>query len=153
MTKRKPHRILSLVQWKSSAVLKRVLKLPHVDTAYYALKLLKSQIPYLGRKWKMGNMKIITMIYLGLKPGLVDDYLLVQGGSGSVNVEEALVFSFFIKFSNLIISNWCFFREKSNNLEHWSNRTMPEITLLYLKALNLHHSHRNRRKCWTKWRR
>jgi len=52
ITKRKLHRILALVQWKTSAVLKRILRVNHVGIQLYALKLLKSQIPFLGKKWK-----------------------------------------------------------------------------------------------------
>ena len=52
VSKHKLHRLLPLVQWKSSAVLKRILKTNNSDLSLYALKLLKSQIPYLGKKWR-----------------------------------------------------------------------------------------------------
>jgi len=54
LTKRKPRRISVLIQYKAPGILKRVVKLPHGSIAYYALKLLKSQLPYLGRKWQNG---------------------------------------------------------------------------------------------------
>ncbi|TPX39151.1 hypothetical protein SeMB42_g06437 [Synchytrium endobioticum] len=87
-SKRKSHRILSLVHWKASAVLKRVVKIGHVGLQLYALKLLKGQIPYSGRKWRSGNMKVITSIYLHLRPSLRDEYLT---GDIEVDADEALL--------------------------------------------------------------
>ncbi|KAJ3131580.1 Factor arrest protein 11 [Geranomyces variabilis] len=87
LTKRKTHRVLALVQWKASAVLKRAIKVSHVGIQLYALKLLKSQIPYLGKKWRSTNMKIITAIFIHLRPCLRDEYL---AGDVDVDVDEAL---------------------------------------------------------------
>ncbi|KAI8913107.1 hypothetical protein DFJ77DRAFT_423837, partial [Powellomyces hirtus] len=87
LTKRKTHRVLALVQWKASAVLKRAIKINHIGLQLYALKLLKSQIPYLGKKWRSSNMKVITAIFLHLRPCLRDDYL---AGDVDVDVDEAL---------------------------------------------------------------
>ncbi|KAJ3316923.1 Factor arrest protein 11 [Blyttiomyces sp. JEL0837] len=87
LTKRKIHRILSLVQWKASAVLKRVIKVNHTGLQIYALKLLKSQIPFMGRKWRSSNMKVITAIYLHLRPYLKEEYL---AGDADIDVDEAL---------------------------------------------------------------
>lgn len=71
LSKRKTHRIMLLVQYKSSvsilkyqlfipnyinpfgkAILKRILKVSHPVLELYTLKVLKSQVPYLGRKWR-----------------------------------------------------------------------------------------------------
>ncbi|KAJ3218404.1 Factor arrest protein 11 [Dinochytrium kinnereticum] len=87
ITKRKTHRILALVQWKASAVLKRVLKIQHIGLQLYALKLLKSQIPYLGRKWRGSNMKVVTAIYLHLRPYVKEEYL---AGEVEIDVDDAL---------------------------------------------------------------
>ncbi|KAJ3112394.1 Factor arrest protein 11 [Phlyctochytrium bullatum] len=87
ITKRKIHRILALVQWKASAVLKRVLKIQHVGLQLYALKLLKSQIPYLGRKWRGSNMKVITAIFMHLRPNAREEYL---SGDFEIDVEDAM---------------------------------------------------------------
>ncbi|KAI9017442.1 hypothetical protein BC832DRAFT_612171 [Gaertneriomyces semiglobifer] len=87
LTKRKTHRILALVQWKASAVLKRVIKINHVGLQLYALKLLKSQVPFLGKKWRSSNMKVITAIFMHLRPYLRDEWL---NGDADVDVEEAL---------------------------------------------------------------
>lgn len=75
LTKRKTHRIMLLVQYKSSvsitidivsaiitdnfifekAILKRILRIPNPVMELYTLKVLKSQVPYLGRKWRSGK--------------------------------------------------------------------------------------------------
>lgn len=39
------------------------------------LKIIKSQIPHLGKKWKQQNMKIVTAIYLNCRPDLRDEWL------------------------------------------------------------------------------
>ena len=52
LTKRKVHRVLLLSQYKSSAILKRMLKVSHPLMQVYTLKIIKSQIPYCGRKWR-----------------------------------------------------------------------------------------------------
>ncbi|RKP03967.1 hypothetical protein CXG81DRAFT_23380 [Caulochytrium protostelioides] len=75
LTKGKCHRILALVQWKCTTVLKRILRVDQPSVQIYALKLLKSQTPYLGRKWRMNSMRAITGIYIHLRPLLVDRYL------------------------------------------------------------------------------
>ncbi|KAL9545466.1 hypothetical protein MBANPS3_007141 [Mucor bainieri] len=75
LTKHKPHRIMLLVQYKSAAILKRLLKIAHPVLEQYVLKLLKSQVPYLGRKWKSQNMRIISAIYLNCKTVLQDDWI------------------------------------------------------------------------------
>ncbi|KAJ3037125.1 Factor arrest protein 11, partial [Rhizophlyctis rosea] len=91
LTKRKPHRLLALVQWKASAVLKRILKVPSVAIQLYALKILKGQVPFLGRKWRGSNMKVVTGIYMHLRPVLKEEWLSgeVGGGEGG-DADEAL---------------------------------------------------------------
>ncbi|KAL4402224.1 Factor arrest protein 11 [Malassezia pachydermatis] len=84
----KVHRILLLVQYKSSAILKRTLKVPQPDLELYVLKLLKIQIPYCGRKWRQSNMRIITQIYLRCRPSLRDDW--PGGGDVESEVETSL---------------------------------------------------------------
>ncbi|KAG2219692.1 hypothetical protein INT45_001864 [Circinella minor] len=75
LTKRKTNRVMLLVQYKSSAILKRVLKVSHPMMELYALKVLKSQVPYLGRKWRSLNMRIISAIYLRCYTVLRDDWI------------------------------------------------------------------------------
>ncbi|KAI9320675.1 hypothetical protein BX666DRAFT_1910199 [Dichotomocladium elegans] len=75
LTKRKTHRIMLLVQYKSSAILKRILKVSHPVMELYTLKILKSQVPYLGRKWRSLNMKIVSAIYLRCHTVLKDDWI------------------------------------------------------------------------------
>ncbi|KAI8074502.1 hypothetical protein BC940DRAFT_288404 [Gongronella butleri] len=78
LTKRKVHRIMLLVQYKSAAILKRVHKIAHPTVELYALKNLKNQIPFLGRKWRNANMKLISAVYFRCKTDLRDDWLLVR---------------------------------------------------------------------------
>jgi hypothetical protein len=87
ITKNKNHRILAMVQWKSSAVLKRLLKVDNQDLKLYALKILKSQIPFLGKRWRANNMNVISEIYLTVRHRLKDNYL---SGDQEVEAPEAL---------------------------------------------------------------
>nr|CAG8484728.1 15178_t:CDS:10 [Entrophospora candida] len=75
LTKKKTHRILLLVQYKSSAILKKILKVSHPTMELYALKVLKNQMPFIGRKWRQNNMKLITAIYLKCRPDLRDEWI------------------------------------------------------------------------------
>ncbi|KAG6838009.1 hypothetical protein H0H93_008403 [Arthromyces matolae] len=75
LSKGRSHRIWMLVQYKSSAILKRVLKVPHPMLQLHVLKLIKSQVPFCGRKWRQSNMKVITSIYLNCRPDLRDEWL------------------------------------------------------------------------------
>ncbi|KAK4703245.1 hypothetical protein P7C70_g2979, partial [Phenoliferia sp. Uapishka_3] len=88
LTKRKTHRVLLLVQYKSSAILKRILKVSHPTLQLYVLKVIKSQVPYCGRKWRQSNMKVITAIYLHCRPDLRDEWLTGVDVDG--DVEESL---------------------------------------------------------------
>ncbi|GAA5955174.1 hypothetical protein JCM3765_003235 [Sporobolomyces pararoseus] len=88
LTKRKTHRVLLMVQYKSSAILKRILKVSHATLQLYVLKVIKSQVPYCGRKWRQSNMKVITAIYLHVRPDLRDEWL--AGVDVDADVEESL---------------------------------------------------------------
>jgi hypothetical protein len=52
ITKHRIHRILLMCQYKSSAILKRVLRVNQPMLQLQVLKLVKSQMPYCGRKWR-----------------------------------------------------------------------------------------------------
>lgn len=82
VTRRKTHRALLLVSYKSSTHLKKTLKIPVQLLRYYTLKLFKSQVPFCGRKWRQGNMKIITAVWLSVPAELRDDWL--SGGGGGM---------------------------------------------------------------------
>ena len=84
ITRGKSHRILLMVQYKSSQILRRILRVPDTTLRLYVLKLFKSQVPYCGRKWRQGNMKVITAIYLHCRPELRDEWL---AGMHDQNVE------------------------------------------------------------------
>jgi len=72
---RKSHRQLLMVQYKSSTTLKKCLKIAQPDLRVAALKCIKGQVPYCHRKWRQGNMRTITAIYLHCKPTLRDEWL------------------------------------------------------------------------------
>lgn len=88
ITRNKAHRCLLLVQYKSSTILRKGLKIPDPHLRFYTLKLFKSQVPYCGRKWRQSNMRVITAIYLYCRPELRDDWL--AGSDIDAEVEEAL---------------------------------------------------------------
>ncbi|KAJ5622954.1 hypothetical protein N7490_011559 [Penicillium lividum] len=94
ITRDKAHRCLLLVQYKSSTILRKGLKIPDPYLRFYTLKLFKSQVPYCGRKWRQSNMRVITAIYLYCKPELRDDWLAGSDVEGDVEValplEQAL---------------------------------------------------------------
>jgi hypothetical protein len=84
LTRGKSHRILFLVQFKSSQILRRLLRVPDPTLRLYVLKIFKSQVPYCGRKWRQSNMRVITAIYLHCRPDLRDEWL---AGMHDANVE------------------------------------------------------------------
>ncbi|EEH09287.1 conserved hypothetical protein [Histoplasma capsulatum G186AR] len=88
ITRGKAHRCLLLVQYKSSNILRKGIKVPDPRLRLYTLKLVKSQVPYCGRKWRQNHMRVITAIYLYCRPELRDDWL--AGSDVDAEVEEAL---------------------------------------------------------------
>jgi len=78
-----------MVHGKHTATLKRCLKVPQPDIRYYTLKIIKGQVPYYHRKWRQSNMRVITAIYLYVKPGLRDEWLS-QSGEGEGDGESSL---------------------------------------------------------------
>ncbi|TID20124.1 N1221-domain-containing protein [Venturia nashicola] len=76
--KRKAHRALMLITYKSITHLKKSLKVPQPELRLYTLKLFKNQVPYCGRKWRQSNMRVITAVYLHCRPTLRDDWLSTQ---------------------------------------------------------------------------
>ncbi|KIK65551.1 hypothetical protein GYMLUDRAFT_39024 [Collybiopsis luxurians FD-317 M1] len=101
LSKHRSHRIWMLVQYKSSAVLKRMLRVQHPMLQLHILKLIKSQVPFCGRKWRQTNMKVITAIYLNCRPDLRDEWLTgseVDDVSDASAQEQAL--RHLVKFYN-----------------------------------------------------
>jgi hypothetical protein len=83
IVKNKTLRIFSLVIWKTSALFKRILLMPYYKDLHSEIyKLMKHQLPYLGRKWKMANMKVVSGVYSECKMSLMDDYLLMVNVDG-----------------------------------------------------------------------
>lgn len=75
LTKWKHSRIMMLVIFKSSPILKRILKIRHGLTQLYVLKLLKMQAKHLGRQWRKSNMKTVSAIYFKVRHRLNDDWV------------------------------------------------------------------------------
>jgi hypothetical protein len=88
LCKRKAHRNLLLVQYKSSNILRKSLKVPQPLLRLYTLKLFKNQVPYCGRKWRQSNMRVITAVYLHVRPELRDEWL--AGSDVDAEVDSAL---------------------------------------------------------------
>ncbi|KAI1330158.1 N1221-domain-containing protein [Xylariaceae sp. FL0255] len=86
--KHKAHRNLLLVQYKSSNIIRKCLKIPQNELRLYTLKLFKNQVPYCGRKWRQSNMRVITAVYLHCRPELRDEWL--AGSDVDAEVEDAL---------------------------------------------------------------
>jgi hypothetical protein len=80
LTKRKVHRVLLLTQYKAQvrpsawssaidpsrgaqAILKRILKISQPLLQLYLLKLIKSQVPYSGRKWRQCAFDQAVLLY------------------------------------------------------------------------------------------
>lgn len=57
ITKHRAHRILLMCQYKSSSILKRVLRVNQPMLQLQVLKLVKSQMPYCGRKWRSSRCR------------------------------------------------------------------------------------------------
>lgn len=85
IAKGKPHRQLLMVQYKYASVLRKNLKVPQSAVRLYTLKAIKGQVPYSHRKWRQGNMRIITAIYLHCQPELRDEWL------AGVDVDQEMV--------------------------------------------------------------
>jgi hypothetical protein len=115
--KSKAHRNLLLVQYKSSNILKKALKVPQRELRLYTLKLFKNQVPYCGRKWRQGNMRVITAVYLHCKPELRDDWL--AGSDVDSEVEEALPLEQALR----ALTHW-------HNIRHYPEQMGADVKLL-----------------------
>ncbi|KIX99423.1 uncharacterized protein Z520_04999 [Fonsecaea multimorphosa CBS 102226] len=113
LTRGKSHRILFLVQFKSSQILRRVLRVPDPTLRLYVLKLFKSQVPYCGRKWRQSNMRVITAIYLHCRPELRDDWL---AGMHDANVEGEVDEAVPLEWALRGLTFW------------WQKRRYPDVT-------------------------
>jgi hypothetical protein len=119
LTRRKTHRSLFLVQYKSSQFLRKSLKMPVYLMRYYTLKLYKSQVPFCGRKWRQSNMKVITAVWLSIPAGLRDDWLSGGGGgSGGGGIGDV----------DGTVEDAVPLEQSLRNLTHWWNvRNYPDV--------------------------
>jgi hypothetical protein len=74
-TKRHESRVLVLKKFKAHAMLRKVVMAGQECVAVYALKLLKSLVPFLGRRWKVGHMSLVSMIYRKVRLDVGCDWL------------------------------------------------------------------------------
>ena len=106
--KNRAHRNLLMVQYKSSNILRKSLKVPQHELRLYTLKLFKNQVPYTGRKWRQSNMRVITAVYLHCRPELRDEWLV--GAAVEDQVDDAVPLE-----------------QALRSLTHWSNlRRYPD---------------------------
>lgn len=68
LSKRKPSRIAALLKLSSPALLKKLLRHEVVFWDNYIYRIFHNLMPYLTRTWKQSNMKIISGIFLRLRP-------------------------------------------------------------------------------------
>jgi hypothetical protein len=137
MTKNNTHRNLLLVGYKSSAVLKRVLKIHSDALHYYTLKVLKSQVPFLGRKWRNANMRIISLVYMELDPRLNEDYL---AGEFDSDADRAMVFAFFVYSRSLNRRARVVLKSTTQSIIHRQKKCprekAPWISTLWITTIN-----------------
>lgn len=112
--KNKAHRNLLLVQYKSSTILRKSLRVPQPELRLYTLKLFKSQVPYCGRKWRQSHMRVITAVYLHCRPELRDEWL--AGSDVDAEVDAALPLEQALRG----LTHWL-------NLRKYPGRIAPEI--------------------------
>ncbi|KAI5289396.1 Factor arrest protein 11 [Ascosphaera aggregata] len=129
ITKKKAHRCLLLVQYKSSAILRKGMKVPDPHLRLYTLKLFKSQVPYSSRKWRQSHMKIITAIYLYCRPELRDDWL--TGGDVDAEVDRSLPMEQAIRG----LTHWWHMREYRSVLAIQPNHALTDERDFFVREL------------------
>jgi len=77
LAKRNHHRSLLLVKYSAQLHVKRLLAFDNPWIRRYGLKLIKNFTKFLGRKWRQvtSNMKLISDIYMHIRPLYMDDWL------------------------------------------------------------------------------
>ncbi|KYQ94466.1 FAM40 family protein [Tieghemostelium lacteum] len=63
---------------KSSNILKKYCIIKQHDLKYYSLKIIKSLLPYLSKKWRQTNMRIVSDIYIEVPIHINDPWLSIQ---------------------------------------------------------------------------
>uniref|UniRef100_A0AC35TVT3 Striatin-interacting protein 1 homolog n=1 Tax=Rhabditophanes sp. KR3021 TaxID=114890 RepID=A0AC35TVT3_9BILA len=109
LTKGKHNRTSMLVVYKSSASLKRCMKVRQPLFQLYILKLLKMQARYLGRQWRRLNVDLLSSIYLKVRHRFGDDWAFAN---------ETRCRSFDYQMSD---------KDLKANVEKFIHRRYPEI--------------------------
>eukprot|EP01135_Chromosphaera_perkinsii_P003535 Nk52_evm8s247 gene=Nk52_evmTU8s247 len=85
LTKNRNESIEILIDLKAPIILKKAVGINHSFLKKYALKIIKSLVPFLGKKWRDGNMKIMTEIYNNVRLHINDNWAF----SGTVISENS----------------------------------------------------------------
>jgi hypothetical protein len=75
LVKDKPYRLAILMQYNAAGILKKVIKIEQPTLQTYMLKVYRCIVPLMGRKWRQSNMKVVTGIYMHLRPDLSSSWL------------------------------------------------------------------------------
>ena len=91
LTKGKRHEVLVLVHTRSFGLLKRLLSTRFPLVCLYALKILKSQIPYIGFKRRViqSSMRVLSLIYLLVRPRLYAEFRDLEKTDKQEALEES----------------------------------------------------------------
>lgn len=86
-TKNKQQRLDLLLSLKSIVIYKRILKTKGVSDVVRrnVCQLIKPQVRFLGRKWRSGNMWMISLVYLECRMGLYDVWCIPNGKESGTN--------------------------------------------------------------------
>lgn len=71
----KLHRIYQLIDMKPTEILRNFLNFHNENFYQSILKIIKEISPFMGKKWRINNMELISMVYLFDKIGLKDIWL------------------------------------------------------------------------------
>ncbi|EGG20668.1 FAM40 family protein [Cavenderia fasciculata] len=93
LSKNLPSRICSIAPTKSVNILKKWTHINQISIRLYSLKLIKNLIPWLAKKWRMNNMRIITDIYLEVPLRINDIWLTPQNDLPSTETTQQIEMS------------------------------------------------------------
>eukprot|EP01062_Namystynia_karyoxenos_P043630 TRINITY_DN31953_c0_g1_i1.p1 TRINITY_DN31953_c0_g1~~TRINITY_DN31953_c0_g1_i1.p1 ORF type:complete len:797 (+),score=174.62 TRINITY_DN31953_c0_g1_i1:97-2487(+) len=72
LTNRRPQRLCVLLQYKAHVLVRRKLRVAHPLLRLYALKILLGVTPFLGRRWRAQNTRVLSHIHRYLGSGAAE---------------------------------------------------------------------------------
>eukprot|EP01065_Artemidia_motanka_P041657 TRINITY_DN5425_c0_g2_i2.p1 TRINITY_DN5425_c0_g2~~TRINITY_DN5425_c0_g2_i2.p1 ORF type:complete len:892 (+),score=293.20 TRINITY_DN5425_c0_g2_i2:321-2678(+) len=63
LSRRQPQKLCIILQHKVYVLLRRKLSIGHPLLRLYALKLLNAMVPFLGRRWRMQNTRVMSLLF------------------------------------------------------------------------------------------